>query len=483
MGGILAGLIFTVIVTRQLEPEEFGVWAVIGSMTSYSIVSGPIVFYWTTRQTARGKPVGKTSLVSSSLFAGGSVPIYVVSVYLLANIEPVFLDSMILGAILVPVLFMQGALTALNIGHRPHAVSVGVAAFHSAKIPAGLALVFFLGLGLDGVILAVFAAHLVDIAIQMRYARHKLAVLLDFSYLKGWIRQAWIPLYMHIPKVLAALDIIIYTVIAGSVAGVAYYAAAMVVAKVVTRAGQISQALYPKLLAEGSREHITENFTWLLYFAVPLLILAALFSRYAMFLLNPEYAGAWLAGVLLAFNAFLHVLILFFQHILTGTDIVDVDEKPRASDLLKSRLFLVGNIANGHYILYLAVLVAVLYSLSDLPDLDLVAAWSATLLAVSAPFVVYYGILVRRHAPFRVPYKAIQKHLVGGAGIVAVFALTSEHIISFEISIYSYLPGLLLEMALCCAAYLGITYAIDCKTRRLLSLIFSEMASGRKNAG
>ena len=54
IGGVFAGLAFTVIVTRQLTPEEFGVWAVIGSMTSYSIAAEPIISYWTTRQIARG---------------------------------------------------------------------------------------------------------------------------------------------------------------------------------------------------------------------------------------------------------------------------------------------------------------------------------------------------------------------------------------------------------------------------------------------
>ncbi len=481
MGGILAGLAFTIIVTRQLTPEEFGVWIVIGSMASYSATAEPIISYWITRQVARGKPVGRTSMASTSLFAGGSIPIYVVSVLLFANIEATFLDSMILGAILIPVTFVRGTLSAVNLGHKPHAVSIGMAVFQSVKIPAGLGLVFFLGLGLDGAILAVFAAYLVDIAIQLRYARPKLAVLLDFSYLKDWIRQAWIPLYGRIPGVLVSLDVIIYTIIVGSVVGVAYYAAAMAVAGIVGRAGRISQALYPKLLAEGSRDHISENFTWVMYFAVPLLVVAILFSRHAMFLLNPEYAGAWFAAVLLALNALVRVLIDFFQQVLMGTDTVDADERPRASALLKSRLFLVGTLANVHHVLYLGVLAVSLFAFSGMSDLDLVAIWSAVFLTVSVPFVVYYGFLVKRHAPFRIPYPVILRHLAGGAAIVVVFMLTNEHIVEFEASIYSYVPGLLLELVLCGVTYIGITYAIDYKTRRLFRLALSEI-SRRKNS-
>ena len=480
IGGVLAGLAFTIIVTRQLEPEEFGVWAVIGSMASYSVTAETVISYWTTRQVARGRPVGKTSMVSTSLFASGSIPVYVLSVYLFSNIESTFLDSMLLGAILIPVLFFQGILSAINLGHRPHAVSIGIAAFQFFKIPAGLALVFFLGMGLDGAILAVFIARLTDIAVQLRYARPRLAVRLDFAYLMRWIRQAWIPLYARIPRVLKTMDLIIYIVIIGSVLGAAYYAAALVLGMLVGRAGRISQALYPKLLTEGSRNHVTENFTWVMYFAIPLVILAVLFSRHAMFLLNPAYAEAWMAGALLAIGMFLHVIMLFSRHVLMGTDDVDVDENPSASALLKSRLFLVGTIENAYCVIYLAVLATFLYTLRDLPETELIVVWSSVMLAVSAPFLLYYVALVRKHAPFRVPYGSLLRHVVGGAGMTTVFLLTNEHIISFEVSIYSYLPGLLLAIMLCSATYLGITYAIDSKTRRLCHLVLSEIASSRR---
>ena len=60
------------------------------------------------------------------------------------------------------------------------------------------------------------------------------------------------------------------------------------------------------------------------------------------------------------------------------------------------------------------------------------------------------------------PYGSILRHVVGGIGVVAVvFLLTNEHIVIFDVSIYRYLPGLLVELAICCATYLGITYVID----------------------
>lgn len=480
MGGMIAGLAFTIIVTRQLEPEEFGVWAVIGSMTTYSITAEPIISYWTTRQVARGKPVGKTSMASTSLFAGGSIPVYVLSVYLFSSIESSFFDSMLLGAILIPMMFIQGTLSAVNLGHKPHAVSVGMAAFQFFKIPAGLALVFFLELGLDGAILAIFAARLSDIIVQLHYARSRLAVPKDFAYLRGWIKQSWMPLYGRIPRVLNTMDIIIYTVIVGSVVGAAYYAAAMVVSRVVQRSERISQALYPKLLAKDDRDHITENFTLVMYFAIPLVILAVLFSRHAMFLLNPEYAEAWMAGVLLALGMLLRIIMKFLHRVLMGTDDVDMDGMPSVSALLRSNLFLTGTVENIYYAVYLTVLAASLYVFRDLPEPELVVVWSSVMLLTTAPFLLYYVMLIRRHAPFRVQYGNILRHCIGGICMAVVFLITNEHVVTFDVSIYLYLPGLLLEMAICCTTYLGITYAIDKRTRRLFGLVGSEIGSRRR---
>ena len=480
MGGMIAGIVFIIIVTRQLEPEEFGVWAIIGSMTTYSVVTKSVTSYWTTRQIARGIPVGKTAMESTSFFVGGSISIYILSVYLFTNIESAFFDSMLLGVIMIPVLLIQSTLSAVNTGHKPQAVSIGMAAFQFFKIPTGLALVFFLGLGLDGAILTVFIAHLSDIAVQLHYARSRLAVPRDFSYLRGWIKQGWMPLYERIPTVLHAMDVIIYTVIIGSVIGVAYYAAALIASKMVKHTMMISHGLYPKLLTKSSKDHISDNLTLVMYFAIPLVILAVLFSKHTMFLLNPEYAQAWMAGVLLTFGIFQRVIMKFLKRVLMGTDDVDVNETPSASALLHSRLFMSSTVENVYHAVYLTLLAASLYMFRDLSELELVTIWSSVMLSVSAPFLLYYVVLVRRHAPFRVKYMDILKHMIGGIGMVVVFVLTNEHIIVFDISIYMYLPRLLLEMAICCATYIGITYAIDKKTRKLFGLMLSEISSRRR---
>ncbi len=62
---VLTGLIFVLIITRTLTPEEFGTWGLIIAVLNYLLISEVIINYWTVRQIARSEPVGKTGLLSS----------------------------------------------------------------------------------------------------------------------------------------------------------------------------------------------------------------------------------------------------------------------------------------------------------------------------------------------------------------------------------------------------------------------------------
>nr|NIQ15212.1 hypothetical protein [Candidatus Dadabacteria bacterium] len=66
---VVTGLFFTVIITRELSQDEFGTWALIGTLTSYVLFMRPTIAYWCTREIARGEESGKTALSSMGMFA------------------------------------------------------------------------------------------------------------------------------------------------------------------------------------------------------------------------------------------------------------------------------------------------------------------------------------------------------------------------------------------------------------------------------
>ncbi len=145
----ITGLIFTLIVTRSLTPDEYGSWGLIGGLIMYVMILDPIVTYWTTREIARGEDSGKTAIITHGLFSLIALILYVIIAFFVANETVVTFDVLVLGAMLIPVMFINRALTALNLGWKPQATSYGLIAFELSKIPLALILVYHFNLGLE----------------------------------------------------------------------------------------------------------------------------------------------------------------------------------------------------------------------------------------------------------------------------------------------------------------------------------------------
>lgn len=476
---VFTGIIFALIVTRRLSPEEFGIWSLIGGMISYFLIGEPVISFWSTRQIARGEKIGRTSLLSSVSFSLGALPLYLVSAYFISSVSSSHLNSMILASVLLPVTFLSQTLTGLNLGHKPHANSYGLMAFESLKIPAGLTLVYFLHLGVNGAILAILVAYLGKIIILIYFGRTRLKDKFNVTVLRNWLKQSWLPLYSNLGHVAAVVDVILYTVIIKSVIGVSYYSVSTTVTSMIAHAGLISQALYPKLLAKGSFEHVKENFTRLMYFAIPLLGICVIFSKPALFALNPVYANASIIVIILAVRTFFYVITSTFFQILLGIENIDIEKNPKYSSLAKSKLFLIPTLTNIQYIAYICILVGTLYVLNShgIPELELVTWWSIISLATQVPFLIYGWILVQKNIKFSIPFTNILKYVAGTLAFVVIFYLTSSSIIKFKQSIYEFLPSLILELGICISVYLLLTYLIDKKTRILFKSIFSEFTT------
>ena len=478
LSGLITGTAFTLIVTRQLSPEEFGVWAIIGSMVGYFLVAEPIISYWSTRQIARNEPVGMTSIVSSTVFALGTVPFYLILATYFYDVDPEYRFSMILAAILLPISFVSQTLAGINLGHKPHATRYSMLAFESLKIPAGLAFVYFMGLGLEGVIVATLIAFVGKLILQIIFARHKIRVKFNIQILYNWIRLSWIPLYSNIAHVIWTLDVVIFLLITDSLIGVGFYSAAAVISNIVGHSKAISEALYPKLLAKGNFDYIKENINRQFFFLIPLLGATVIFSKPALFALNPAYQELFLATILLAFRVFFYVLTSIFSQIIMGIEKIDVRPNIGFYSMLKSKLFYIPTLTNIHYALYIVSLVIMLLLLnSDVSDHQLVEMWSVILLILSIPFAIYLGIMVKRQTKTTIPYKNIGKYCLATFVFMAVFYLVSDSILTYDVSIYSHLPQLLILLAMSVGIYIGLMLLIDKNTRDLSRRIMREFKS------
>ena len=76
IASIITGIMFTLIVTRQLTESEFGSWGLIGGLLLYVVSVDFVISYWVTREISRDIDSGKTAIVSGMILSIGGVCAY-----------------------------------------------------------------------------------------------------------------------------------------------------------------------------------------------------------------------------------------------------------------------------------------------------------------------------------------------------------------------------------------------------------------------
>ena len=474
---VITGTIFIIIVTRRLSPEDFGTWGLIGGLITYVLVVEPIISFWLTRQTARGMNLGKISLISSGFFSAGGMIVYIVIAIFVGQQSDANLSALILATILIPFMFVTKTLTAIGLGSKPQTASYGNLVFELIKIPAGLFFVYFLDLGVEGAIVTTVFAYAGNIIVLGIFVRDKIRDKIKIKVLKNWIRMSWIPLYSSIPNLVFSLDVMIFSVLTGTVLGVAYFSASLAVTSLVSHSGAITRGLYPKLLSGGKREHLQTNLRLFFYFAFPLVAMTLSFSKPALFVMNPIYLIAVPVVVFLTIRGFFYQFNALLYQSLQGIEEVDIDEKSTFRIYLKSKLAWLPTLRLIEFSLYVSSLAAILLIDNKSEQIELVIRWSAVILIVQIPFSIYLYSLVKKNFPLKIGAVNLMKYLV--TSIItfgSAFYLMDKFLIYNE-SVFVFIANLLPFVIFGAGAYLGITFLIDSKTRGLFKSIINELGT------
>lgn len=476
--GIITGIIFTILVTRKLDSQELGLWTLIGSLVSYVVIVEPVISYWTSRQIARGEKIGKTAVVLSGIFSiGGSITYFIIAIFVSPELK-VDLTPILLASALVPITYLNNTLNGIILGYKPQGVSYGMVAFEVSKLPLGFVLVHVSELGIVGAILATILASLTKTVVLLLLAKEQLANGFSVENIKFWLKLSWIPLYNGGSGLIYSLDVLVYSIITHSVIGLAYWGTASAISNLVSHSGQISHALYPKMIATGKKTFAEENLKRFVFFAIPILFASIVFAKPALHILNPIYADGYLVVIILTIRTFVYVLTNTFYNILSAYETADVDKNTSTKKYLKSRFF---SLPTMNYIMTISYVSALGVSLlvigSSSPELHLVTVWSGILLATSIPFMVYGLRAVRKHYQINLPYLLMLKFsIIAFVSSVIIYYLENTFLIYTE-SIYDFLPQLIPLIVFGGCIYFGICYISDKSTRDLFKAIINEIKS------
>jgi O-antigen/teichoic acid export membrane protein len=477
LSSVFTGLAFTLIVTRQLTAEEFGTWSLISGIVIYAVIINPMVNYWATRDVARGIDSGKTAFSTSAMLSVGGTLVYIVIAYFVGIQSDAKVDILLLASILIPAMFLNDALNAINTGSKPHAVSYGFLGFEITKIPIGLILVYFLKLGIEGAIYATFLAYIVSVFIQFIYAKEKLRGKYNSQTVKKWFKLSWLPTYRNVPSLLSLSDVVIFSIITGTVIGVAYYSAARTIGFLVNHTRSFSTAVYPKLLETKKHEYLQENLIQTLYFAFPISALSITLARPGLFVLNPIYEAAASVVIIFTIRSFLTTLNQMFFQALQGIEDVDIEKNSTFRDYVKSKLILYPTfqlIRHGIYIGTL-VLMLIFIPLDEENELELVMYWALIGLIIEIPLFIYIFNLTKKNFVLKLELKTILKYALTSLIAFGIMYILIEQYLNYKNSIFEFLPNLLIFVAFGIGVYLGITYLIDNRTKVLFKAIITEI--------
>lgn len=474
--GVLTGTFFVIIITRNLTPEEFGLWTLIGTMVSYVIIIDPIISYWSTRQIARGEPVAKTALGTGALFSLGGFTAYSIIAIFVSYSLGVSFDILILASALVPLTILNSIVGSIFLGYKPHVVSYGLITFESSKIPFGLIFVYFAQMGIAGVILSVICASSLRIIILLILVRPLITGTIKKSAIKFWLKMSWLIAYQQGNGIIYRLDVMIISFMTSSLTVLAFWGISQAIGYLANHAGQVSQALYPKLLASGKKDFVKENLKITLYVSIPILVASIVFAKPAIHILNPIYTDAVYAVYFTSAAAFTNTLRSVFFKILSGYERIDVEKQATFRQYVKSKLFLTPTldyIYSGSYIILLLIFL-VFFRKEEMLDFEIVTIWAFIMFIVAIPVTGYTIRLCKKQYDISLPILSILKYIFAAilSGLIVFYII--ENYLTYTESVFDFLPELIPVLLLGGLIYFGITFLIDKSIRKLFNSILNE---------
>lgn len=468
-------------VTRKITPDDLGLWTLIGSLVGYVAIIDPIVTYWTTRQIARGERVGKTALYTSGLFSIGGFGIYsIIIIYVSYSLGADFW-ILFLASALIPCTFLTNALNSICLGFRPQAVSYGMIAFESSKIPLGIIFVVFIPLGIIGALIATIGASIANAVMLIYLSKEQIVGKIKKSVIKFWLKMSWLSIYASSYGLIWKFDVLVFSLLTTSLVGLAYWGVAASVTNIVAYSGKISEALYPKLIAAGKNEIAVENLKRSLYFAIPILAANIIFVKPILHIVNPIYIDGIYIVIIISIKAFVHIFMGFYFTVLEGKESIDTNKNATFKQYIRSNLFLKPTLMIVLSVVYVISLVVFLVFLktSEMSDIYVVTVWALILLGITIIFAIVGMILVRKQYKIIFDYTPILKYL--GVAILAsliVYYISEQNLVYTE-SVFNFLPQIIPLLLLGGGIYFGITYIIDKSTKILFHSILNELRRKR----
>ena len=475
MVSAFTGLLFTVMAARSLDPSGFGTWEVIVTLVTFASYPVGTVAYWATRDIARGRMVGKTALATGGLLSALGLLIYFGFSFVTYSRIAASVTPFLLGALLVPLSYWNAAASAIVTGYRPSVYGTSLIFSEVAKVAVAYETLYMLRLGINGVIVALLTAYLVQSSVSTFMVRNASAEKFDPAEVRRWTRLSWLPALSYLAPSLAVADTYVVALLHGtSVVGT--YQAAFIVASIVTYASGLVFSMYPLLLKGGDIRLPAVSLEFSLLFAIPMAVGCGVLATPILYLFGSEYTVGALGLAILAVMFIFNNISLLLDQTLTGTEKVDAGQTPTFRKLVGSNLLFVPVANIGFWMFYLVTLFLALSfaATSGFSDSADVTTWALTQLVATLAFMF---VKLRRARGVAILRPGVSvAYYFAGAAVMGVFAYFASPVIAVRsVSTLVYGARLIMLVLLSAIVYFGVVYALDTRFRDMAASLIRRL--------
>jgi O-antigen/teichoic acid export membrane protein len=467
---VATGLIFTLLLTRNMTQEQFGVWSNVFDLGSYFAMFTILFPFWAVRFAARKQPgTIKTGFVANLVIGLVAMAIYIPLVFPATSAfhSQAYILIYLIAAVQILNLYLITMLESCLRAVKPQAVGQGLLVEEFVKVAIALILILgfhqlflgaVLGIVLGGALQAIFYVKLVWA--DFREQLHK-------DYIVQWLKGSAANAYNMIgAQILNYVLILLFLTPVGPEAR-ADYAAGATFAGVIGYASVLSYALYPKLLARNCSENeVSLSFKTVFMMAIPLATIAMAMPKSLLIVLNVTYSNSSPILILQSIDMLVMMVSTFYSTCLMGVEHFDEQGKISLRKLVRSKIFKVFTLP---YIQSAIALPATYLFLKTLTLNNPVQAASyvvAIIIAVHAGGFVGLYILGHKSTKVGVEWKSIGKYVLAAlatAAVIVALPTTTTLTLTFA------------KMLIAIGVYVGILSLIDSEARILFGLILKEI--------
>lgn len=478
--GYIIGILFTAMVSRRLTEQEFGAWAYIGTLLNYAVTPTDLFATWIYRDAARGRKILGHALLLNAPILTAAMLMYAALSGPAAASAGLERDTLMLGLMVLPALYLTTAITDIAKGYVPQHVGIAAILYETSKLIIGIILVAQLRLGLKGAFTTLAAAYTLQLIYLLTQVKPLASRKIETATIKRWLRGSIFKIVSLASGYISQLDIILMTTITAATIITGYWQAALLIAVIVKSTGDLMGGLTQRLLSGGGQRDIDKSFTFTMTLSAPIFIGAIILGGDILYAFRPTYAAAWPAAALLAASTFITILTNFHSSPIFASDRFDLKEDTSITEFAKSRVFTLWRIGLYTSITYIAIITATLLCLkSTNTDIITMTTAIATIhLSINTGRLIIHRVLTSRYRTYRPRLKTITPYIASGIIMAIIVAIARTQIDPRAPTLAQTLPPLAILLAIGAATYFTTLYILN-KEFRILTKEVKTFITGK----